>query len=141
MQTRLPLWEQPYGKGLTLLICLFGFLGLMSGWMLLEADFSYAWRSSGRAWWALVLQAMLALNSAVCLTLAWLLWSRNRAAVWLCAFYVALGVTSQGCMFWYVNRLGSRADAFSIGFWLAQAVFWAGIVGYLHWLRRRGALR
>ncbi|MEG2819062.1 MAG: virulence factor MviN, partial [Comamonas sp.] len=74
-------------------------------------------------------------------TLAWLLWSRNRAAVWLGALYVALGVISQGCMFWYVNRLGSRADAFSIGFWLVQGIFWAGIVGYLHWMQRRGALR
>lgn len=141
MQTRPPLWEQPYGKGLTLLICLFGFLGLMSGWMLLEVDFSDAWRSSGRAWWALVLQTMLALNSAVCLTLAWLLWSGNRAAVLLGAFYVVLGVISQTGMFWYVNGLGSRADPFSMGFWLAQGIFWAGIVSYLHWLQRRGALR
>lgn len=141
MQTRPSLWEQPYGKGLTLLICLFGFLGLMSGWMLLEADFSDAWRSSGRAWWALVLQTMLALNSAVCLTLAWLLWSRNRAAVLLGAFYVVLGVISQSGMFWYVNGLGSRADTLSIGFWLAQGIFWVCIVGYLYWLQRHGALR
>ena len=39
MQTKPPLWEQPYGKGLVLLMSMFAFLGLMSGWMLLEVDF------------------------------------------------------------------------------------------------------
>ena len=140
MKTTKTLWEQPHGKGLSLLMCLFGILGLMSGWMLLEADFSDGWHASGRAWWALLLQALLALNSALCFTLVWLLWTRNRAAVLVGALYVALGIASQGAMSWYVSRLGSRIDALSIGFWLAEALFWSAIVGYLYWLRRRAVL-
>ena len=141
MTAKQVLWAQPYGKGLSLLMCLFGFLGLMSGWMLLEADFSDGWRTSARIQWALVLQAMLALNSAMCFTLVWLLWMRNRAALLLGALYVALGVVSQAGMFWYVSRLGSQVDMLSLGLWLGEAIFWLCIVGYLYWLKSRGVLR
>ena len=141
MTAKQVLWAQPYGKGLALLMCLFGFLGLMSGWMLLEADFSDGWRTAARIQWALVLQTMLALNSAMCFTLVWLLWTRNRAALLLGALYVVLGVLSQAGMFWYVGRLGSQVDMLSLGLWLGEAIFWFCIVGYLYWLESRGVLR
>ena len=141
MTAKQVLWEQPYGKGLTLLMCLFGFLGLMSGWMLLEADFSDGWRTAARIQWALVLQAMLALNSAMCFTLVWLLWTRNRSALLLGVLYVVLGAVSQAGMFWYVRRLGSQVDMLSLGLWLGEAIFWFCIVGYLYWLKGRGVLR
>lgn len=139
IEAKQPLWEQPYGKGLVLLMGMFAFLGLMSGWMLLEVDFSDAWNSAGRMPWAL--QAMLALNSAMCFTQVWLLWTRNQSAVLLSILYGALGVITQAGMFWYVGQRGQRADAFSVIFWLAEVIFWSGIVAYLCWLKRRGALR
>ena len=140
IEAKQPLWEQPYGKGLVLLMSMFAFLGLMSGWMLLEVDFSDAWNSAGRMPWALALQAMLALNSAMCFTQVWLLWTRNPAAIFLGILYGALGVITQAGMFWYVGQRGQRADAFSIAFWLAEVIFWSGIVAYLYWLKRRGVL-
>ena len=88
-----------------------------------------------------VLQAMLALNSAMCFTLVWLLWTRNRAALLLGVLYVVLGVVSQAGMFWYVSRLGSQVDMLSLGLWLGEAIFWFCIVGYLYWLKSRGVLR
>ena len=91
--------------------------------------------------WALALQAMLALNSAMCFTQVWLLWTRNQSAVLLSILYGALGVITQAGMFWYVGQRGQRADAFSVIFWLAEVIFWSGIVAYLCWLKRRGALR
>lgn len=141
MQNKQPLWEQPYGKGLVLLMSMFAFLGLMSGWMLLEVDFSDAWNSAGRTQWTLVLQAMLALNSSMCFTQVWLLWTRNPSAVLLSILYGALGVVTQAGMFWYVGQRGQRPDAFSIAFWLAEVIFWSCIVAYLYWLKRRGVLR
>ena len=141
MQNKQPLWEQPYGKGLVLLMSMFAFLGLMSGWMLLEVDFSDAWNSAGRMPWTLALQAMLALNSSMCFTQVWLLWTRNPSAVLLSILYGALGVITQAGMFWYVGQQGQRADAFSIAFWLAEVIFWSGLVSYLYWLKRRGVLR
>ena len=141
IQAKTPLWEQPYGKGLVLLMSMFAFLGLMSGWMLLVVDFSDAWNSAWRMPWTLVLQAMLALNSAMCLTQVWLLWTRNPSAVLLSILYGALGVITQAGMFWYVGQRGQRADAFSIAFWLAEVIFWSGIVAYLYWLQRSGVLR
>ena len=141
IEAKQPLWEQPYGKGLVLLMGMFAFLGLMSGWMLLEVDFSDAWNSAGRMPWALALQAMLALNSAMCFTQVWLLRTRNQSAVLLSILYGALGVITQAGMFWYVGQRGQRANAFSVIFWLAEVIFWSGIVAYLCWLKRRGALR
>ena len=44
-------------------------------------------------------------------------------------------------VFWYVGQRGQRADVFSIAFWLAEVIFWTGIVAYLYWLQRRGVLR
>lgn len=120
---------------------MFAFLGLMSGWMLLEVDFSDAWKSAGRMPWALVLQTMLALNSAVCFTQVWLLWTRNPSAVLLGILYGALCVITQVGMFGYASQRGQRADVFSIVFWLAEGVFWLAIVAYLHGLKRRGVLR
>ncbi len=87
---------------------------------------------------------MLALNSAMCFTLVWLLWTRNRAALLLGALYVVLGVVSQAGMFLYVgrlDRLGSQVDMLSLGLWLGEAIFWLCIVGYLYWLKSRGVLR
>lgn len=112
IEAKQPLWEQPYGKGLVLLMGMFAFLGLMSGWMLLEVDFSDAWNSAGRMPWALALQAMLALNSAMCFTQVWRIRTRNQSAVLLSILYGALGVITQAGMFWYVGQRGQRANAF-----------------------------
>lgn len=127
-------WSKPQGKGIALLMALFLWSGLMLGWSLLEMDFSGGLRGFG-----MILQAWMALGSALSLTMAWLLFQRSKTAVLVGWLYVATTLISQIAGALLVARYG-RFEVWNVVVWLLMAVFWGAVLVYLHFLRRRGFL-
>ena len=127
-------WAKPQGKGIALLMALFLWSGLMLGWGLLEMDFSGGLRGFG-----MILQAWMALGSALSLTMAWLLFQRSKTAVLVGWLYVLTTLISQIAGAVLVVHYGVF-EVWNVVVWLLMAVFWGAVLVYLHFLRRRGFL-
>lgn len=127
-------WAKPQGKGIALLMALFLWSGLMLAWALLEMDFSGGLRGFG-----MVLQAWMALGAALSLTMAWLLFQRSKTAVLVGWLYVLTTLISQIAGALLVVRYGVF-EVWNAVVWLGMTAFWAAVLAYLHFLRRRGFL-
>ena len=131
--------SRTYGTGFALLIGLFAWIGLMMAWALLEIDFSEGWKMGTVQPRTLSLQAWLAFGSALCLGMVWLLIQRSRKAVVMGWVFVVFCCVSQLALLWMFSTR-NPLDVWTWLFLALAALFWAGVLAYLHVLHARQRL-